>query len=231
MVKESLFVKGSESSAHDGLANFFLFRHRIDILNLDKCLQVILQHPSEVLLEFWATEVFDNSLPLGGLSEVTQVGPHVVTQDAEGCWLADTIRAYETENLAYTGRRESVQLEAISAISVSHLSFKALGKVDDFDGPEWAALDAHTTTVTQVLWDEANRRSGLHIDTEMARFVDWASPGALLPALLGFTLIWVDDCDSELLVCHGLLYFSPVAFFSSSKNYWIIKESPNARSD
>ena len=47
----------------------------------------------------------------------------------------------------------------------------------------------------------------------MARFVDWASPGALLPALLGFTLIWVDDCDSELLVCHGLLYFSPVAFF------------------
>ena len=53
----------------------------------------------------------------------------------------------------------------------------------------------------------------------MARFVNWASPGALLPALLGFTLIGVDDCDSELLVCHSLLYFSPVAFFSSSKNY------------
>ena len=53
--------------------------------------------------------------------------------------------------MAYTGRRESVQLEAISAISVCHLFFKALWKVDDFDGPEGAALDAHTTTVTQVL--------------------------------------------------------------------------------
>ena len=95
--------------------------------------------------------MFDNGLPLGGLSKVTQVGPHVVTQDAEGCRLADTVRAYEAEYLAYTRRRQSVQLEAISAIPVSHLSFKALGKVDDFDGPEWAALDAHTTTVTQVL--------------------------------------------------------------------------------
>ena len=46
----------------------------------------------------------------------------------------------------------------------------------------------------------------------MARFVNWASPGALLPALLGFTLIGVDDCDSELLVCHGLLLLPPVAF-------------------
>lgn len=44
-----------------------------------------------------------------------------------------------------------MQLEAISAISVSHLSFKAFGEVDDFDGREGAALDAHTTTVTQVL--------------------------------------------------------------------------------
>ena len=100
--------------------------------------------------------MFDNGLPLGGLSEVTQVGPHVVTQDAEGCRLADTVRAYETKNLAYTGRRESVQLEAISAISVSHLSLQALGQVDDLDCLEGASLDAHTTTVAQMLRDEAN---------------------------------------------------------------------------
>ena len=46
----------------------------------------------------------------------------------------------------------------------------------------------------------------------MARFVNWASPGALLPALLGFTLIGVDDCDSELLIYHGYFVSSPVAF-------------------
>lgn len=44
-----------------------------------------------------------------------------------------------------------MQLEAISAISVSHLFFKAFGKIDDLDGSEGAALDAHTTAVTQLL--------------------------------------------------------------------------------
>ena len=44
-----------------------------------------------------------------------------------------------------------MQLEAVSAVSVSHLLFETFGQVDDFDGLKGAALNAHTTAVTQML--------------------------------------------------------------------------------
>ena len=49
-----------------------------------------------------------------------------------------------------------MQFEAVSAITMSHLTIKSLGQVDDFDCLEGTALDAHTTADTQVLRDEAN---------------------------------------------------------------------------
>lgn len=44
-----------------------------------------------------------------------------------------------------------MQLEAISTVPVSHLTFEALWQVDNFDCLKGASLDAHTAAVTKVL--------------------------------------------------------------------------------
>ena len=49
-----------------------------------------------------------------------------------------------------------MQLEAVGAVAMRHLLLQALGQVDNLDGLEGTPLDAHATTVTQVLRDEAN---------------------------------------------------------------------------
>jgi hypothetical protein len=101
-----------------------------------------------------------------------------------------------------------VQLEAVSAVAVRHLRLQAFRQVDDFDRLEGASLDAHTATDAEMLGDEADFGSGLHINAELARLVQRANLGALLPALFGLALIGVNDCDSELMIRHCLLLFS-----------------------
>ena len=65
--------------------------------------------------------------------------------------------------------------------------------------------------MTQLLRNEADLRSWLHIDADLANLVDGARLGALLPALLGLALIRVDNCDSELLIRHASFVLPPVA--------------------
>ena len=180
----------------------FLLCNRIDILGFDKCLHVLLEHFSEEGLQLTATEVLQHFFPLGRLFEVAQIRPHVAAQNAEGRRLADAVRTHESQHLAGTWGRKSVQLEAVSAVPVRHLTLQAFGQVDDFDGLEGAALDAHTTTNTHVLGDHANCRRGFHINAQFALLIDRAGLDALLPALLGLALIGVDDCDSELCIRH-----------------------------
>lgn len=100
-----------------------------------------------------------------------------------------------------------MQLEAVSAITMSHLFFESLGQVNDLDCLEGAALNTHTTSDTQVLRDEADFGRRSDFDAHFTGLVDWASLLALLPALLGFALIWVNNCDSELLICHISSFF------------------------
>jgi len=85
---------------HDCRSDILLFRDRIDILDFDKCLHILLEHASEKRLKFRATEVLEHLSPLGRLVKFAQVWPHVAAQNAEGRRLANTVCADETKNLA-----------------------------------------------------------------------------------------------------------------------------------
>ena len=98
-------VKSSQATAHDGFVYVFLFCHRIDILNFDKCLHVFLKHACEERLQLVAAEVLEDLSPLGRLIEIAQVRPHVAAQNAEGRRLANTVGAHETEYLTSTRHR------------------------------------------------------------------------------------------------------------------------------
>jgi hypothetical protein len=150
-VKQFFFVKSTEPAAHDSLSNVFLFRNRIDILDLDKCLHILLKHAGEELLEFTAAEVLENLAPLRWFIEVSQIWPHVAAQNAEGRRLANTVGTHESEHLAGAGSWQSVQLEAIGAVAVSDLALQAFRQVDDFDRLERAPLNAHAAAVAKVL--------------------------------------------------------------------------------
>ena len=91
---------------------------------------------------------------------------------------------------------------------MSHLTLKSLGQVDDFDCLKGTFLDAQTTSDTQVLRDEANGRGGFYIDAQLSSLIVWTGLCALLSALFWLALIRVDDCDSELNVCHCYFFFS-----------------------
>ena len=100
--------------------------------------------------------MFQHFPPLGRFLKVAQIWPHVSAKDAEGRRLADTVGAHETKHLACTWRWQSMQLEAVCAVAMSHLSLQTFGQVDDFDSLEGTSLNTHTTSVTQVLRDEAD---------------------------------------------------------------------------
>ena len=101
-----------------------------------------------------------------------------------------------------------------------NLRLESLRQVDDFDGLEWASLDAHTTTNAEVLGDEADRRVGLHIDAEFACLVKRANFRTFLPALLRLALIGIDNCDSKFVVAH--VFFRLMTRSTFSQNYSII---------
>ena len=71
--------------------------------------------------------MFQHFSPLGRLLKVAQIRPHITAEYAEGRRLADTIGAYETKHLASTRCWQSMQLEAISAVTMCHLAFQTLG--------------------------------------------------------------------------------------------------------
>ena len=177
-------------------------------MDFDKCFHVLFEHAREVRLEFVAAEVLQHFSPLGRLVKVAQVRPHVTAQNTEGRRLSDTIGTHETQDLACSGGRESMQFEAVGAVAMGHLALQALREIDDFDGLEGAALDAHAAAVTEVLGDEADGRGGSHLNAHLADLVYRARPGALLSALFGLALIGVNDCDSELEVCHISMSFA-----------------------
>ena len=94
--------------------------------------------------------------PFGRLIKLSQVRPHVSTEDAEGRRLANTIDSHETKDLACTRGWQSMQLEAVCTVAMSHLSLQTFGQVNNFDSLEGTSLNTHTTSVTQVLRDEAD---------------------------------------------------------------------------
>ena len=78
--------------------------------------------------------MFQDFLPLGGVSELAQVGAHVTAQNTKSGGLSNTVDADETEDLTSAGRGQPVQLEAVSAVSMGQLVLETLWQIDDFDG-------------------------------------------------------------------------------------------------
>ena len=84
-------------------------------------------------------------LPLRGCFVLAQVGLHVTGKDTQGSRLPNSVSAHKTQYLTRSRNGQSVQLEAVRAIPVGHLTFEALWEVDDLDGLEGAPLDAQAT--------------------------------------------------------------------------------------
>ena len=98
-----------------------------------------------------------------------------------------------------------MKLERVSSVSVCDLIFKSLREVNDVDSLIRTSLDAHTATDAKGFGDKANLAIFGDLDTKFALLVDGACLGALERALLGFTLVRVDDCDSKLVCVHFII--------------------------
>ena len=57
-----------------------------------------------------------------------------------------------------------MQLEAIRAVSMSHLPLESLRQIDNLDGIKRTSLDAHAATMTEMFRDETDGRGWLHIN-------------------------------------------------------------------
>ena len=81
-----------------------------------------------------------------------------------------------------------MKLKAIGRVSVSDLSFKIGGQVDDMNCTEWALLWAYTTTDAQALGDIGNLRFGSDFNTKLSCPHNRATSLAFLSAFLWLAL-------------------------------------------
>lgn len=119
-------------------------------------------------LEFGATEILDDVLPVGWVVETTKVRLQLSAENLEGSTLSDTIGPDEAKNIARAGGGETMKLEAIGRVSVGKLSIEVGRKVDDGDGTEWALLRTNTASDAQRLRDVGDARVGSDLDTKLA---------------------------------------------------------------
>ena len=60
----SLGIKGSESLTYDSSGNIFCFGDWVHILYFDKSFHIILEHPSEVVLELVSSKILQYNFPI-----------------------------------------------------------------------------------------------------------------------------------------------------------------------
>lgn len=98
----------------------------------------------------------------------TQVGLKLSAENLQRGTFTDTVGSDKTENLARSGHRQTVELEAVGAITVGDLALEVGGQVDDGDSVEGALLGADTATNTQRLGDEGKARFGRDFNTKLS---------------------------------------------------------------
>lgn len=174
----------------------------IDVLGFDNGLEVILEDLCKVIcarsddseptsvdeghtLQFRATKVSQNLLPIWRIVISTQVGLQFSTQDLQSRALADTVCAYKTENLTWPGHGKSVQLEAVCRIPMGDLGLEVCGKVDDVNRTEWTFFRTDTTANAQTLGNVGNLGFGSDFDAEFAGSNDGARLFTFLTTFLG----------------------------------------------
>ena len=127
-------------------------------------------------------------LPRRRSIKLAKVGLEFPSHDLKGGTLADSVRSYESENLCRPRRRQSMQLEAVRAVSVSRFACQIFRKVDDRNGLEWALLDTNTAAYAKIFGNKCNLARGLDRNAHLAHGHDRTGALTLLPALLRFTL-------------------------------------------
>lgn len=136
-------------------------------------------------LEFRTAEVLQDLLPVWRVVVATEVGLELATEDLQRCALANTVCSHETQDLARTGHRQPVQLEAVRRVSVGDLGLEVGGQVDDVDGVEGAFLRADTASNAEALRDEGDFGRVVDFDAQLARADDGTRLFAFLAAFLG----------------------------------------------
>ena len=202
MIKQVLLVDVLQSLANDHLRRARIFGYRVDVLDLDEGLHLFLKHFLEEVLQLVAPKKLENFLPVRRCRELTEVRLHVAGKNAECGGLASAVRADQTQDFARARRRQSMQLEAVCAVTVCHLVFEALRQIDDRNRLKRAPLNAHTAPDAECFGDVAYFGRFCHLDTHFARFIDWAGLLTFLSTLFGLAFVSIDDGDSQFICVH-----------------------------
>lgn len=117
-----------------------------------------------------------------------QVGLELSAENLQRGTLTDTVGSDKTKNLAGSRHGQTVELEAVGAISVGDLALEVGGQVDNGNGVEGALLGTDTTTNTQRLGDEGETGLRSDFDTELSTANHRARLLALLTTLARTTL-------------------------------------------
>lgn len=117
-----------------------------------------------------------------------QVWLELSAEDLQGGTLSNTVGSDKTQDLARSGHRQTMQLEAVGAITVGDLALEVGGQVDDGDGLEGALLGADTTTNAERLGDEGQAIGRGDLNAELSAADNGARLFALLTTFSGATL-------------------------------------------
>jgi hypothetical protein len=115
-------------------------------------------------LQFGATEIFQDLLPVGRIVVPSQVWLKFATEYFECCALSNSICSYKTKHLPWSRSRQPVKFEAVGRITMSDFGLQVCRQIDDVDGAEGALLGADTATDTEPfgyvgnfgLWGDLN---------------------------------------------------------------------------
>lgn len=118
-------------------------------------------------LKLRSAEVLENLLPVWRIVVTTQVWLELSTQNLQSRALADSIRAYETQDLTRPRRGQPVYFEAIGRVSMSDLSLEVGGQVDDVDRRERTLLWADAASDAEAFRYEGNLRLRGHLDAKL----------------------------------------------------------------
>lgn len=132
--------------------------------------------------------MLDDILPVRGVGVSAQVRLELSAEDLQGGTLSNTVGSDKTQDLARSGHRQTMQLEAIGTITVGDLALEVGGQVDDGDGLKGALLGADTTTNAERLGDEGQAIGRGDLNAELSAADNGARLFALLTTFSGATL-------------------------------------------
>lgn len=208
VLEQILLVDVFQPLADDHLRRTRIFSDRIDVLDLDQGLHLLLEHLLEEILQLVTPEELEDLFPFWRVRKFAEIRLHVAGKHPERRRFSRAVGADQPQDFAGPRRRQSVQLEAICAVTVCHLVFEAFWQIYNRNRLERALLDAHATADTQRFGDETNFARFRDLDTLLSGHVDRAFFCALLAALLRFAFVRIDDGNPQLVCVHYVIILS-----------------------